>query len=153
MSLSRPRRKRNAILAAVLSATAGASALAQDSVARKETITTRPGDAALGAAAGVATTVAAPSPRPLDTPPQAVTASGSGSSRARDSAGTPAWKGVQARAFPPLGPSAHLTIQKANRLAEPRERPARYVYAVQRGERVDHRLAEPAAHRRMACER
>ena len=98
MSLNRPRAKRDAILAAVLLATAGVSSQAQESGPRKETIVTRPGDIpSPGGAAGAGTTVAVPSPLPVDDTPRAVTASGPGASLARDSVGTPAWKGVQAR--------------------------------------------------------
>jgi hypothetical protein len=82
----------------VLSATTGVSGQAQESGPRKETIITRPGGTpSPGGAAGPATTVAVPSPTPVDSTPQAVTASGPGASRARDSVGTAAWRGAQAR--------------------------------------------------------
>jgi hypothetical protein len=94
VSLSRPGRKRGAIAVALLCAALGARAHAQEPDPRKETILTRPG----GSPAGVpATTVAVPSPVPVDNAPRAVTASGPAASRTRDSVGTTAWKGALAR--------------------------------------------------------
>jgi hypothetical protein len=106
VSFSRPGRKRNAILGAVLAATAGASGQAQESV--------RPSP---GAAAGAATTVAVPSPMPADDTPRAVTASGPSASRARDSAGAAAWKGVQARAI--TSGQARLALGAGERVIHP----------------------------------
>jgi len=66
---------------------------AQDSDPRKAGVVTRPG----GNPGGAGVIMAVPSPPPLDNAPRPVTAAGRGPARDRDSAGTSALKGVQAR--------------------------------------------------------
>jgi hypothetical protein len=67
--------------------------LAQESDPRKAGLVTRPN----GSPNGAGTIMAVPSPPPLDNAPRQATAAGPGPARGRDSAGTPALKGVQAR--------------------------------------------------------
>lgn len=66
---------------------------AQESDPRKAGVVTRPG----GSPTGAGTVMAVPSPPPLDNAPRAATVAGPGPSRDRDSAGTSALRGVQAR--------------------------------------------------------
>ena len=116
MSLSEPAWKRAAI-AALLCASVSRGVRAQEDP-RKETIITRPGRSPGGGApVGAGTTVAVPSPVPVDSAPRAVTAAGPAATRARDSVGTTAWKGAQAREV--KAGQARVALAAGERLIHP----------------------------------
>ena len=80
------------MLAAILVTAAAGDLLAQETEPRKSTIVARP-----RSSSETAGMVAIPSPPPADNTVRAVVLPGGGASRARDSAGVPALKGVRAR--------------------------------------------------------
>jgi len=81
------------VLVAILAVTLPPHVLGQEADPRKAGVVTRPG----GTPSGAGTTIAVPSPPPIDNAPRAATVAGAGAPRDRDSAGTSALKGVQAR--------------------------------------------------------